>query len=149
MALGGILIGIPCHLQAAVVCQVFTQRQTTVGIQVRQHLDAREEIGIFVCACYKVFSITFLPPVVHVSILVVATALVIKAVRHLMTDYDTDSAIVEGVVSRWVKERNLQYTSRKANFVSGWVIVGIDRLWSHVPVVTIHWFSCRVVYVPL
>ncbi len=130
------------------ISEVLAQRQTTVGIQVRQHLNLGEEISIFVRTFYKVFSITFLPPVVHISILVIATSLVVKSVSHLMTDYDTDSTIVKSIVSRRVKERNLQYTSREADFVRGRIIVSVDRLWSHVPVVPVNRFSSRMVYIP-
>lgn len=61
---------------------------------------------------------------------------------HLMTDDDTNSAIVEGIVSRRVKEWNLQNTSREANLIGRWVIVGVNRLWSHVPLLTVNGFPC-------
>ena len=120
------------------VGKVLTQCQTTVGIQTRKHLNSAKEISIFASALYKVFSISFFPPVVHISVLVIVTSLVIKSVSHLVADNHTDGTIVECVISVHVEERILQNTCRKADFIGCRIIVGIYCLWIHVPVVTIH-----------
>ena len=52
---------------------------------------------------------------------------------HLMTDYYTNTTIVERVVSIHVKERRLQNTSWEANLIGSRTIVSIYCLRSHVP----------------
>ena len=43
------------------------------------------------------------PPVFQIAVLIVLASLVVKAVRHFMTDYHSDSTIVEGIVRIHVK----------------------------------------------
>ena len=131
------------------VGQVLAQRQPSVGFQVGQHVNLREEVGILVSPFCKVLSIAFLPPVVHVSLLVELTSLVVKSVGHLVAYHHADGTVVEGIVGRHVEERNLQNTSREADFVRGRVVVRVHGLRCHVPVVYVDGLSSHVVDVVL
>ena len=66
-----------------------------------------------------------------------------------MSYNDTDGTIVECLVCLRVKEGILQDTCREADFVSRRIIIGIDSLWCHVPLVTINRFSCFLLDVPI
>ena len=81
------------------------------------------------------------PPVDHVAVLVELATLVIETVGHLMTDDDSDSTIVEGIVGTHVKERILEYTGGETDLVAGRVIVCVHGLRRHVPFGLIHRFA--------
>ena len=104
------------------------------------YLDAVEglfhHLGPFAEAC----AVFVCPPVEHVTVLVELATLVIEAVRHLVTDDNTNRAVVEGIVGIHVKEGVLQNTCGEADLVAGGVVVGIHRLGSHVPFLLVHRF---------
>ena len=52
---------------------------------------------------------------------------------HLMTDYNTDSAIIHSIVSFGIEERRLENTGREAYFVGCRIIISIDCLRRHQP----------------
>ena len=57
------------------------------------------------------------PPLAQIAVLVVFTALIVKAVGHLVAyDYSYGS-VVEGVVGVHVKEWTLEYAGGEADFV--------------------------------
>ena len=58
---------------------------------------------------------------------------------HLMSDDNTDGTIVDGIVEILREEWRLEDTCREADLVGGWVVVGIDSLRSHEPLVLINW----------
>ncbi len=84
----------------------------------------------------------------HISVLVEATARVIETVRHLVADHHTDGTIVEGIVGIHIEEGILQNTCGEADFVGGGVIVGIDGLWCHIPIIAINGFSNGMIETP-
>ena len=57
-----------------------------------------------------------------------------------MSDDDTDGTVVESIVGAHVKEGILENASGEANFVGCGVIVCVDSLRCHVPLVTIDGF---------
>ena len=57
-----------------------------------------------------------------------------------MPNDHTDGSVVEGIVGFHVEEGILEDACREANFVGGWVVVGIDSLWGHVPFVAVNGF---------
>ena len=124
----GILQCVECHLQSAMVGEVLTECEVSVGIEVGKHLDGREEVGILLCPCSEVLAVGLRPPVGHVAVLIIVASLVVEAVSHLMTDDHSDGPIVERVVGCHVEERHLEYTCREANLVGGRVVVGVDGL---------------------
>ncbi len=58
-----------------------------------------------------------------------------------MTYHDTDGAIVERLVGLGVEERILQDSGRETDLVGGRIVVGVDGLWGHVPLVSVDWLS--------
>ena len=129
------------------VSQIFTQSQLSVSFQSRQYFDIVEEINHHFCTSIETFCITFCPPVGQVTILVILTTLIIESVSHFMTDYYTDSTIVECVISVHLEERILQDTCREADFVSRRIIISIYSLWSHQPFILINRFSQTAVHI--
>ena len=128
------------------VCKIFTKSETSVSIQIGQHFDVREEVCILSCTCIEVLCIVCCPPIAHVSVLIIVSSLIIKAVSHLVTNHYSDRTIVESVVCFGVKERSLKDTCRETYFVCGWVIVCIYCLRSHQPLVFINRFASLFLY---
>ena len=62
-----------------------------------------------------------------------------------MSNHHTDSTIVECCISLRIEEWILEDTCWEGNLIGCWVIISIDCLWSHVPLVTVHWLSCLVI----
>ena len=78
------------------------------------------------------------PPVRQVSLPVVARALVVEAVPDLVADDRADRAEVHRVVGLGVEERRLKDRGGENDLVLGGVVVGVDRLGGHVPLVAVH-----------
>ena len=54
--------------QTSVVCQVLTQSESTIGIQIRQYLDIAEECSILISTFVEALCIIGCPPVMHITI---------------------------------------------------------------------------------
>lgn len=147
LALRGVKESIVSHLQSSVVSQVLTQSETTIGVQIGQHLDIGEEIGIHVRTLLEAFGIASCPPVTHIAVGVILAALVIEAVCHLVAYHYTDSAIVEGLVCLRIKERILQDTCGETNLVGSGVVIGVYRLGIHEPLIAVYGLASLLLYV--
>ena len=77
------------------------------------------------------------PPVDQVAVAVVLGTLVVEAVSDLVADHRADTAVVRGVVDIGVEERWLQNACGKDDFVHPRVVVGVDGLRGHEPLVAI------------
>ena len=77
------------------------------------------------------------PPVVQVAVAVVLRALVVEAVADLVADDRADAAVVDRVVGVEVEERRLQDRGREDDLVHPRVVVGVDRLGRHEPLVAV------------
>ena len=64
--------------------------------------------------------------------------MIVESVRHFVADHYADSAVVHRVVGCRVEERRLEDCCREANFIGGRVVIGIDRLGSHEPLLGIY-----------
>ena len=93
-----------------------------------QCLCARTEFGAVVVG----------PPVHQVAVAVVLGALVVETVPDLVADDRADTAVVGGVVGLGVEERRLQNRCGKDDFVHARVVVGVDGLRRHEPLVAVH-----------
>src|SRR5437899_11857974 len=67
------------------------------------------------------------PPHHQIAVGVKLRALIVKAVRHLMTDHGADAAVVESIVSFWIVKRRLENAGGKNDLVELWIVIGIDR----------------------
>ena len=124
-------------VQTAVVGDVLTQRELAVGFQVGEDIDFVEEVDHHLRACLKLLGVVCAPPVSEVSILGELAALVVKSVGHLVSDDDAYRSVVVRIVSRHVEEGRLEDTGREADFVGRRVVVGIDSLRGHLPLVSV------------
>ena len=77
------------------------------------------------------------PPVVEVAGAVVLRALVVEAVADLVADDRADAAVVLGRVGVGAEERLLQDAGREADLVGAGVVVGVDGLRQHEPLVAV------------
>ena len=78
------------------------------------------------------------PPVRQVARPVVARALVVEAVPDLVADDRANSAEVHRVVGFGVEERRLKDRGWEDDLVLRGVVVGVDGLGGHVPLVAVH-----------
>ena len=93
-----------------------------------QRLCARAEFG----------AVRVGPPVDQVAVAVVLGALVVEPVPDLVADHRADSAVVRRVVGLGVEERRLQNRCGEDDLVHSGVVVGVDGLRRHEPLVAIH-----------
>ena len=126
------------NLQTAVVSNVLTQRERTVSVYARSHFDLVERFFHHFRALVEGGFVLCRPPVDHVTVLVELTTLIVEAVGHLMTDDNTDSAVVERVIGIHIEERILQDAGRETDLVGRGVIVCVHRLRGHVPFLLVH-----------
>ena len=77
------------------------------------------------------------PPVDQVAVAVVLGALVVEPVADLVADHRADAAVVGGVVGLGVEERRLQNRCGKDDLVHAGVVVGVDGLRRHEPLVAV------------
>ena len=92
-----------------------------------QHLGARLEL----------LAVGVGPPVDHVAVAVGLRALVVEAVADLVADHRADAAVVDRVVGFEVEERGLEDRGREDDLVHPGVVVGVDRLRGHAPLVAV------------
>ena len=73
------------------------------------------------------------PPVAQRAGGVEAAALVVEAVAHLVADHGADAAVVHRIVGVEVEERRLQDGGGEDDLVADGVVVGVDGLRRHAP----------------
>src|ERR1043166_3296013 len=73
------------------------------------------------------------PPVGQITGGIKLASLVVETMGHLVADYGSHAAIVEGVVSLCIEERWLHDASRKNYFVDLRVVIGVDSRRRHAP----------------
>ena len=122
------------------VGNIFTAGEGAVAVQAGQYLNAVEETNHALGARLEVGLILRRPPVAKIAFLVKLAALVVETVCHFVADHDTDRAVVGGIVGYGIEERRLQDAGGEADFVRRGVVVGINGLRSHVPLVAIDGF---------
>src|SRR5437660_12666156 len=73
------------------------------------------------------------PPVAQVTVAVELAALVVEAMRHLVADDGSGSAVVKRHVTAGVEERRLEDTGRKIDAVVLRAVEGVDCGSGHAP----------------
>src|ERR1700733_7848893 len=125
------------HREAGIVRNVLAERQGTVDAIARNGFVG----AVLACECRRPGSeplmILLREPVAKVSLGVKLAALIVKTVADLVSDDDTDAAIVDGIVRAWIKEGRLQYRRRKHNFILLRIVIGVDGLRIHLPFIAI------------
>ena len=90
------------------------------------------------CALSEGLPVLLGPPVADLSGAVEGGALVVEAVADLVADDSADARVVHGVVGMRVEEGRLKDRSGEDDLVHRRVVVGVDGLRRHVPLVAIH-----------
>ena len=136
-AVQGVPVSCPGNAESALVGDILTEGEGSVCMNTGENLHIAVLLlengglgleGGLVLGC---------PPVVHVAVLVEEAALVVEAVGHLVADDYADGSVVDGVIRVCVEERGLENGGREAYLVGGGVVVGVDGLRSHAPLVGI------------
>src|SRR5690348_14520367 len=81
------------------------------------------------------------PPVAEPAVTVVPGTLVVEAVADLVADDRADRSVVGRIVAVGIEERILQDRSREHDLVHARVVVGVDRLGGHVPLIAVDRFA--------
>ena len=115
------------------VSDVLTEGELAVGMDSRDDLYLVELGHKHLRLGVELLGVLRRPPVGHIPVLVEQAALVVESVGHLVTDHDSDSSIVDSIVSIGVEERRLKDGSREADLVGRRVVVGVDGLRRHAP----------------
>ena len=89
------------------------------------------------CADAEFGTVVVGPPVYEVTVAVVLGALVVETVPDLVADHRTDAAVVRGVVGPRIEEGRLQNRCGKHNLVHSRVVVGVDGLRCHEPLIAV------------
>ncbi len=89
------------------------------------------------CANAEFGAVIVGPPVDQVAVAVIFGTLVVETVADLMADDRPDAAVVGGVVGLGVEERRLQDRRGKDDLVHSGVVVGVDGLRRHEPLVAV------------
>ena len=74
----------------------------------------------------------------EVTVGVILATLVVEAVGHLVANHHTDGTIIESSVGLGIEEGALQDACREADLIGGWIVVGVDGLRCHMPLVTVN-----------
>ena len=136
--LRGVLKGLEGDLQTTMVSHVLAEGELAVGLETGQHLDVVEEVAHDMSTFLEVLCILGRPPLAQVAVLIELGTLVVEAVCHLMTDDHADGTVVESIVGVHIEEGRLQDTCGEADLIGRGIVVGVDRLWCHVPHGVIH-----------
>ena len=110
-------------------------------MQTRQNLDLIEKISHHLGSSIKVLLICLRPPIDEVTIFIKLATLIIESMCHLMTNNNTDCAVVEGIISLHIEERILENTGGETDLIAGRIVICIHRLWRHVPFGFVHRFA--------
>src|SRR5208282_5876127 len=98
---------------------------------------ARILLGGAIGALLKFLGVLRRPPVAEVTLRIELATLVIEAVREFMSDHHPDAAKVHRVIHQLAVKRWLQNARRKIDVVHRSPVVGIDRRWSHSPILAV------------
>ena len=139
------LIGQQCDGQTTQVADVLPDGERAVhvvagGVAPRQ--GTWDEVVVLLdeslCAAAELTAVGIGPPVDEVAVTVVFGALIVEAVPDLMPDHGTDATVVGRVVGLCVEERWLQDRGREHDLVHARVVIGVDGLRRHEPLVAVH-----------
>ncbi|MBG9885282.1 hypothetical protein ABE10_01500, partial [Bacillus toyonensis] len=134
------LIGLEGDAEPPEVADVLTDREGAVDVMFRAQ-PLRDQ-SVVLCdealrALLEGGAIVVGPPVLQLALSVVAAALVVEAVADLMADHAPDPAVVRRRVAPGVEERVLEDRGGEHDLVHERVVVGVDHLRRHEPLVAV------------
>src|SRR5579884_2912108 len=111
--------------QAAQVGNALTQHQLAVLMKLVFNNVAVELFLNALSPLLEPFQIIGRPPVHQVSMRIKLASLIVKTMRHFMSDHRTHCAIVDGVIGVGIEERRLKNASWKHDLVHRRIVIGI------------------------
>src|SRR5690606_36973533 len=126
--------------QATEVSDIFSQSKLPLYVYALQWLISIILSYQFAGSFLEIFQILFLPPVLQIAIRIIPAALIIKTVGNLVADHCAYAAIIHSSICLVVVKRRLQNPGRENNLVPSRIIVSIDRLRGHKPLILINGF---------
>src|SRR5579875_2206334 len=124
--------------QAAQVGNALTQHQLAVLMKLVFNNVAVELFLNALSPLLEPFQIIGRPPVHQVSMRIKLASLIVKTMRHFMSDHRTHCAIVDGVIGVGIEERRLKNASWKHDLVHRRIVIGIHGGRRHFPLRAIH-----------
>ena len=124
--------------QATEIGDAFAFLELSVFVQPRLNFECVKLLDDTVAALAKILQVIGRPPVFQIAVRVELRALIVEAVRHFMTDYGADAAVIEGIVRLGVEERRLKNPRRENDFVVQGRVIGVDSRWRHAPLSLVH-----------
>src|SRR5689334_18821762 len=128
---------VPCDLEAAEIGDVFAEREFAVDMQIVDRHVGVELLHQFLCARVELLAVGAGPPVAQVAFGIEAAALIVEAVQHFVADDGADAAVIQRIVGLRVEIRWLHLCRRKYDLVLQRVVVRVDGLRQHAPLVAI------------
>ena len=113
---------------AGEICDVFAQRQPAVDEQAGQRSVGAELFGQSSGPRVKVLAVFGRPPICQCAGRIIFAALIVESVADLVTDDETNPAIVHSIISIRIEEWRLQNGRRKNDLVQARAVIGVDRL---------------------
>src|SRR5207244_1202711 len=89
----------------------------------------------------KLLAVLGRPPHVEIAFSVVLAALIVEAVRDLMTDHSPHSAVVDGIVSLEVEEGRLENSGRERDLIVRAGIRSVDGRRRESPTGLVSWLA--------
>src|ERR1700732_2841349 len=96
-----------CNCQSAQVRDAFTFHQFAVFVQTRFYLESVKLFRHAISAFLEVLQGVHCPPVFQIALGVELSSLIVKTMRHLVTDYGSHSSVIHrivafGIVKGWL-----------------------------------------------
>ena len=130
-------IGVVGDGQPRKVADILAQREAAVDLEAGEGLEPVELRGQGVAALVELGPIGRGPPLVEIAGAVPLRALIVESVPGLVADHRADAPVIHGIVGGQVEEGRLQDRGREDDLVLARIVVGVDRLRGHVPLVAI------------
>ena len=131
------LQGVVGDRQSAQVGNVLAERELAVDVLAGQRFVGVELFDEDGRASLEGLLVLVGPPVGVVADGVELAALIVEAVAGFVADDAADTAVVDRIVGLGIEERRLQDRCREVDRVVGRVVIGIDRLRRHAPVLAV------------
>src|SRR5665213_1800356 len=132
-------VGLPGNRETAEVSDVLTDGQCTIDVQFGGQLGCErvELIDQRLRALFESGAVRRFPPIGEFPRSVELRTLVVETMADLVTDHRADGAVVGGLVALRVEEGRLEDRGREDDLIESGVVVGVDHLGRHEPLVAI------------
>src|SRR4029079_15493990 len=108
------------------IADVLTECESTIDVDAGLDLVAIELVYDARGTLFKLLAVVLCPPRKQISFAVELAAGIVESVGDLMADHTADSAVIDRIVGRRVKERRLQDAGRERDVVVRAVVACVD-----------------------